>query len=1014
MGWFGKSEEELKKWQETLDRKEKDLTERQRVLNQKEEENRNLKKALSEKDTRLSRMDAEICQKQQTLDSKEIEARNNFVRQQREAFHEALEVRSKQLDLRAEELADLLESLETRMTAIVAKESEVSQRELDIKKRELASEGDTLEKNRKLLVEIEKREERCRQAERNLQENEVTFLQKLQEQEQKSEELRRREQSVQEAEFLRDAGFVKEQKKLDEELNARRQKVYEELDAKIQKVSDELDAQIKTVQDGLETKRQKELREMTEKRQKLDAEIEDERKQLEQKKFSMQSDLESEFVSRRERMEKEFADKNTSLEIAFLERQEALEKDFGVRKMSLSQELTGLREKGFPALEKELSKERALRLEALNNEINTARQEWEKQKKSEEAKISAEKQELSSMKAELDELLSEVEYTKKAMALKEKNLVERESSLNEELEKQLTERRKSMEIAEQSMRSEMERLRQSLKSEEDNFGIFDELKRKMGGKDPQELLFELDLKTEEIKNLRDELMERPAAEVRRLFDEQKQKYQQLIDENERLKEENREMKPKTLEWSQQEMKFRELKDELESLQNRNSIIVADNNFCRQQLQRLTSSYEDEQDTTGRIKEIEKPIIEIIPETYGKKDENVIKGEIEWLENIYSSCIDYGIAFPKRILYAFHTALKTAEWSPLTVLAGVSGTGKSELPKLYARFGGMNFLSLSVQPNWDSQEAMLGFFNSIDNHFDAQPVLRFLAQTQKKKSPDYPYGLNETVNIVLMDEMNLAHVELYFAEFLSKLELRRGMKNDSVPFLDVKLGTKEDHHYKLPMGRNVLWTGTMNQDETTKSLSDKVLDRGIVINFPRPRILQRRKELKPWKECDNFLYRKVWEEWWCREIYFTDEQIRPYKEFVEEMNNNLNRAGRALGHRVWQSIEYYMANYPLVKKNWQEDGGAEFDKAMKIAFEDQLVQKVMPKLRGIETRAGSTSRKECLDRIKAQLSDGGYSIIEDFESACEFGYGQFIWNSANYLLQDDIFGDGSDAGEKASE
>ena len=101
---------------------------------------------------------------------------------------------------------------------------------------------------------------------------------------------------------------------------------------------------------------------------------------------------------------------------------------------------------------------------------------------------------------------------------------------------------------------------------------------------------------------------------------------------------------------------------------------------------------------------------------------------------------------------------------MTVLSGVSGTGKFELPRLYSHFGGINFLSLSVQPNWDSQESMLGFFNSIDNKFDAQPVLRLLAQSQKAQVDDYP-GLEDVMSLILMDEMNLAHVELYFAEFL---------------------------------------------------------------------------------------------------------------------------------------------------------------------------------------------------------------------------------------------------------
>ena len=55
---------------------------------------------------------------------------------------------------------------------------------------------------------------------------------------------------------------------------------------------------------------------------------------------------------------------------------------------------------------------------------------------------------------------------------------------------------------------------------------------------------------------------------------------------------------------------------------------------------------------------------------------------------------------------------------------------------------------------------------------------------------------------------------------------------------------------------------------------------------------------------------------------------------------------------------------------------------------------MPKLRGIETRGKSKS--DCLDRIRTQLVNDDYTIIEDFDLACEFGYGQFIWNSASYL------------------
>ena len=76
----------------------------------------------------------------------------------------------------------------------------------------------------------------------------------------------------------------------------------------------------------------------------------------------------------------------------------------------------------------------------------------------------------------------------------------------------------------------------------------------------------------------------------------------------------------------------------------------------------------------------------------------------------------------------------------------------------------------------------------------------------------------------------------------------------------------------------------------------------------------------------------------------------------------------------------------------------FAKAMHTAFEDQLVQKVMPKLRGIDTRG--KSKTECLDKIRGQIVAGiggnCFNLAEDFDLACELGYGQFIWQSANYL------------------
>ena len=703
-------------------------------------------------------------------------------------------------------------------------------------------------------------------------------------------------------------------------------------------------------------------------------------------------------IQKFERKSEELRQREDSIKESEIKRDEGFTEDrkkidgelFNLRKKQ-EKELESKRANAVTAIEKELSEERISRIASLEKEISNRLKAHEVEVQQEKDELEQKRKIFIKNQAELDDLKDELDYQKQRLQSNKDRIEEREYNLNVEVETKIIERKQSFENEKSSLNDEIARLRESIKTSRALISSFEELKHKLGDEDPTAILLKLKTYEEEIKNLRDDLVSRPTREMQEVFDRLKSEKSELQLAYERLYEENVVLRSSARTQSDLEMQAAELTDKNKSLLRRFESVDADNNRLMEELKRLRSSYEREQDREARIRDIETPYFQKeLPRAVGKVE------ELQWLEGISNSCIDYGLRFPRRILHAFHTALKTSEWSPVTVLAGVSGTGKSELPRLYSHFGGINFLSLSVQPNWDSQESMLGFFNSIDNKFDAQPVLRLLAQSQKVQAKDYPLGLEDVMSLILMDEMNLAYVELYFAEFLSKLELRRGMKKD-LPFLDVKLGAGIQP-YQLTIGRNVLWVGTMNQDETTKSLSDKVLDRGIVINFPRPTTLERRRQLKPLGDQAPLLSRRLWESWWCKESTFNDNQILPFKGFIEEMNTSLSKVGRAMGHRVWQSIEYYMANYPDVLEAQRNNDDTDLAKAMKTAFEDQLVQKVMPKLRGIETRGKSKS--DCLDKIQGQLENGDYTIVDDFKLACEFGYGQFIWNSANYIKDDE--------------
>ncbi len=101
-----------------------------------------------------------------------------------------------------------------------------------------------------------------------------------------------------------------------------------------------------------------------------------------------------------------------------------------------------------------------------------------------------------------------------------------------------------------------------------------------------------------------------------------------------------------------------------------------NNEAQDELNRYRAAHERPVEIAARYKEIEMPLIKSDKVYQPQKTDQT---EIEWLNGIGDRSDKYGLHFNPRILRAFHTALKTAEWSPITILAGVSGTGKSELP-----------------------------------------------------------------------------------------------------------------------------------------------------------------------------------------------------------------------------------------------------------------------------------------------------------------------------------------------
>ena len=784
--------------------------------------------------------------------------------------------------------------------------------------------------------------------------------------------------------------------------------------------------------------------------------------ELEQKKKTALSEQQAELQAERQKFEADLAATKAKKDAETLSMIESewskFEKEKEAQIVALKKELEGMRtqtQKEMETLRAQVSKELDSSRSQATSEIQTmksnARKEIEREQAEGKKVLADAKQEsIKATESEIEqrtrELTEDEERTKRETArlaelenkLKqlEIELEEREAQVNDDKSNNIREKRR-LDREKQRISGASDNLEQEI---QDRFSDrIDSYERKLSSKD-EELerlrseLAGLMATSESIQSLRAAYGMDPEKIKTRIADLEARN-KDLLDEAansttkieyNRVSSEKRALETKFAQ-AQEEIRrisvtdgeVQTLRSEIRRLETNNENLRVEAEEARNiqkslqnELLRLSTPAERELDREARIESIKRQIMpaeELEWETYP-----VDMDEIEWLESVKHQCDEYGIRFQRRILYAFHTALKINDWSIITVLAGVSGTGKSELPKLYSFFGGLNFISVAVQPNWDSQESMLGFFNSIDNQFQPEDLLSFLVQCSDKDS-----GFKNYTSVVLLDEMNLAYVEHYFAEFLSKLEERRGKTKKDLPKVKVNLGAGVAP-YELPLVRNVLWTGTMNQDETTKSLSDKVIDRSTVINFPRPKHLAERTKMEKLKKTEKKLLYETWRNWITVDLEsdFSEEQraiFKDYKKIIETINDHLEEVGRALGHRVWQSIEYYIANYPTVimaLKNSQGEVTEELKAEMRTAFEDKLVQKVMPKLRGIETRGKG---RQSLQNIEDLLADEGFdNLKDDFEIACEQGYGQFVWSSAKYLGDDEENVSAEDNSEDTSE
>lgn len=413
-------------------------------------------------------------------------------------------------------------------------------------------------------------------------------------------------------------------------------------------------------------------------------------------------------------------------------------------------------------------------------------------------------------------------------------------------------------------------------------------------------------------------------------------------------------------------------------------------IAEQTLTRLAAQREE---SGEKWKNLDAPIVDeqLMRDVGTDLDENL------WLEDFGGRLRDNGFIFDERAIRAFHTGLTCAMQTPLVVLSGISGTGKSLLPELYASAFGMNFLSVPVQPRWDSPQDLFGFYNYMEGRYKATELSRLLWQFDCYNNPSASEKYtreNLPMNLVLLDEMNLARVEYYFSDLLSKLETRNGLdaedeleRKKAEIELECNAADKMDSMRRLFVSPYTLFVGTMNEDESTQTLSDKVIDRANVLRFGRPKLLgdsnaqivqepNKSGFISTYAHDNRRVSAEIWDGW-CQkldEATQDSEGVMFLRKTVTPVVDALDKVYRSYGFRVDKAMKLYVMNYP---GNYKE------------AVADQIEMKILPKLNGVELQDAHFDKVKMavLSAIDATEDD---KLRAAFLEACPEGGTFFKW------------------------
>lgn len=332
-------------------------------------------------------------------------------------------------------------------------------------------------------------------------------------------------------------------------------------------------------------------------------------------------------------------------------------------------------------------------------------------------------------------------------------------------------------------------------------------------------------------------------------------------------------------------------------------------------------------------------------------------EVQFLQELQIGTLKEGLSYNLTDLINFHVSVKT---NPLTVVAGMSGTGKTQLARAYAKVLGLaeadgNLLFLPINPSYMEPSDILGYLNT-------QTGLYMPAETglvdllfQAEQNPDRFY-------MVIFDEMNLSQVEHWFAPFLSLLELPAKERRLKLYSKENTWHAKSIYKDTVQIGDNVIFVGTVNLDETTKEFSDRLLDRVNVVTLQKGSFTQLQQVVPadhPDRTFDYEQYRS-----WSNQTPGVQAYTQEELAFFDELHEIINRydSQKGVSYRLIDKMGAYILNLPQTQNK-------AYTLSKEVALDLGIKQRLLTKIKGSDRQIGylvGTTLKPDIEPLNSEL------------------------------------------------